>query len=235
MKKCITILTMIVFAMIATQTFAGLVDGDFQNDSLANDAAANVTPDVGLGWRQAFNQVVLASNPPNSDVWVDASAPAPALRYIGQVFDSSGLSGTQLVRFQYDLSSLGGTPNYADNYINIQIWGTDQAAQPNNTSLVLNNGTVTTLANWNTVALLDETFYDTSATAGYVTKNTSGVFDPSAYSYYGIIVTIANIADGGGQPGQEQLKFDNVELVPIPEPALLGLLGLGILALIRRK
>jgi hypothetical protein len=39
--------------------------------------------------------------------------------------------------------------------------------------------------------------------------------------------------DSGGNT--QVLGFDNVSIVSIPEPALLGLLGLGIIALIRRK
>lgn len=52
----------------------------------------------------------------------------------------------------------------------------------------------------------------------------------SGYEYLSIGVRVENVGTASSN-----LRVDNLDILPIPEPALLGLLGLGILGFIRRK
>ena len=80
-----------------------------------------------------------------------------------------------------------------------------------------------------------------SDTGGWeVDQTTTSTVDIAAaraagYHFLGLSIGGLDLTrqDSGGNT--QVLSFDNVSIVSIPEPALLGLLGLGILALIRRN
>ncbi len=219
MKKLITLFAMLAITGIVS---ADMLDGDFEANSL--DAAITTVTDN--GWYTSWGLVVINGAPGSYSADMSRGSWEADL-HIAQVFGSSGISGYTAanLEFQYNLSDIGGTLDYSDDAIRIQIWGTDNAGA----TLNAGTGTATTPGLWGTgAALLDQTFNMAvdGETSGFVTLATTDGFDASTYAYYGVIVTVNNVIDTGGWP-QEQMLIDNVSVVP--EPATFGLLGLGSL------
>jgi hypothetical protein len=65
----------------------------------------------------------------------------------------------------------------------------------------------------------------------FETSTVTYTYDPVHSTLVGEPLEIRLIA----KAGSDEVDFDNVVLTAIPEPATLGLLGMGVLALIRRK
>lgn len=105
----------------------------------------------------------------------------------------------------------------ADAYTNASTAGTD------NVSETFSNGTVVLTAN--------QVRFNTGDNhgAGYVARWTG--IDPGTDA----AITIRAEADPASDSGYKAYSFDVYKLVQIPEPASMSLLGLGALALIRRR
>lgn len=226
MKKFITLIAILAIAGTAS---ADLLDGDFQNGSLAANVSGAIVGDnhLNIGWvnNQQFAIMTNGANIYIDNGWTSWTQPnALASQYsFGQCWSDSGLGATDVVKFDVvDEAYLSSVP---DPKIFVEVFGA--ASAPTWEKLRVSNST-----NYDDGALYVPLLYeDIDVSGGNGSYNTASA-DLSGYPYYAIRVSgkTSNEAWTGGFVG-----LDNFTIVPIPEPTLLVLLGLGVLAFIRKR
>ena len=113
MKKCITILTMIIFAMIATQATANMVDGDFSSadnsrlDHSYQQGYIDTVNELNDGWYQAYSAEWDSGNEYVEVYPANGKVGAPVC--LGQVFNTNGVAEyTQaVIKYDYRLDEAG--------------------------------------------------------------------------------------------------------------------------------
>jgi len=190
---------------IAGSASAALVNGDFSSTTIKDDNRINDV-DIGIGWATNGNGEWDIIGGAGTKTKVGA-------RCIGQLYTDSQ-TGPVVLKFDYTgfidgagtVILVGYTGSGAYNY-------QDEFAMNNNSIPSGDLYTITTLIN------------DTTTVSGSGTYSSPFTAD-GTYANYGVkVFTAANIG----------ATIANVAILPIPEPALLGFLGLGVLAFVRRK
>lgn len=223
-----------------TPSHAAIVDPGFEAQpigSFQNNTDPDVSGQLNAGWFAIGSGSSVggpAGGNPGQYADLTVANPDQDPRPLANIFSApSGGFSSELQQIQFDYS-LNGTnaPVFDDNVLTVELFGTNQTAAFNTRIRATDVG-----AFW--TGLIDATFDLTAATTGFVTLTTEAA-DISGFDYYGIRVLAANFADGGGQPGQEDFRLDNFEIIPIPdvtipEPASLALTSLGLAMLVSRR
>jgi len=241
MKKCITILTMIIFAMIATQATANMVDGDFSSadnsrlDHSYQNGYIDTVNELNDGWYQANSADWDSGNeyveitPANGTTGKDAC--------LGQVFDTNGVAEytKAVIKYDYRLDEVG---TVSPASLQIRVFGIQHNTHASNDGIRVGEREAIPLGHG--IELMSYTMAISDTGGWVVDQTTTTTVDiPAArtagYHYLGLSIGGLDLTrqDSGGNT--QVLGIDNVSIIQIPEPALLGLLGLGILALIRRN
>lgn len=214
---------------IPAGTFEGLTTGV---NTLNIDAQPDVVNNLDIGWNTITGDVEILATGGNPGQWADLSDASPSAnpQFMVNIFSKgTAISVDQVLSFDYDLSGLSGTPNFSDNNVVVELFGTN-----NNTQAFATRIQRDQLGDaWTAITSINLT--PTAATSGFVTASSSSMAAATidSYAYLGLKVSVFNVADGGAQPGVEQLKLDNFQIAAVPEPSTYAILaGLGALGLV---
>jgi len=219
MKKIITLIAILAIATTGAVSAAGIKDGDFTGGGFLR--TGNDMNKTTNGWQGYTSNVSYDTT--DDRVEFDTLG---AKRGFGQVIEGAWLSDSdiQLV-FDYDIAGGGNAT------LDVQVWGSDGWAW--NSGIVLYDVD-------NPPRRTDVDVLGKLTIANIATESVEGQpllltnivgSTPSDYYWVQVGFSITRIDVSGGEHGY----IDNVDIIPIPEPALLGLLGLGIIAFIRRR
>ena len=224
---------MMILGLMVTPVFAGLVaDPGFDNEvvdvSDLGDTDGYYEPaEYVSGMWVAVDTNSATSNAIGGNPGNCVRVRTAALRAIGSVTDNDAVSTGNLWAYTVDLQNDNGGVT-AGSTITLVVQG---LAEPWNATGWKNR---INALNWifedgTGVELINVPIDPTAVGASWTTF--SGVVDLGAgYKY---LAAIVRADDVGGF--ESSLKVDNLDIIPIPEPAFLGFLGLGVLAFIRRK
>ncbi len=133
-----------------------------------------------------------------------------------------GFTGSSQLEFDYSWIDVLGSPDLLDqDFVQIQVYGWTQASLGSTEKMLTYN----TLQPANSAVLLDVNLDEGTGVF------TSAAFDMTGMNFYAIRFT-----SNGFDASQDTLTIDNVSINVVPEPATVGMLGLGALValLIRR-
>jgi hypothetical protein len=215
MKKLMIALAVLGIAGFAS---ADLLDGTFTGIATNSGTALNQDDagELDQGWFVASTGFV---QPTGTEMaWTRPDATATYSGSIGQIW-SDTLTGNQQLTFDFTLLDIADltTPT-----LHIEILAVDAGGFFRN-GFPANDNLVTSISEW----AIDLT----TQSVGTYTSSAINFTPTAASSYYGIRMSFEVAADGGGA---DNIAIDNVSIVP--EPATVGMLGLGALVslLVRR-
>jgi hypothetical protein len=219
MKKIIIALAV---AAMAFATQANVVNGDFANPGYAANASAIITTNaVGKGWvtnstvRMEISGGVASRNDANAN----------SLGGIGQLFSLTGETGTRTLQFDLAITDADSDLDFYVVLDGYDYLGGGDFMTVDYFSIITTN-TAVTGARYDATRLGSYTHVNLGSTTGTKTFTFAA---NSSYEFYGVTF-LSNTPDTTA----ETLTIDNVSV--IPEPATVGMLGLGALVtlLIRR-
>ncbi|NBD37515.1 MAG: hypothetical protein GVY10_02980 [Verrucomicrobia bacterium] len=235
---------LLIPALLATTSLSFgqiVVDGDFEDNSSTTDFNMEVSVNNDNGWNQTAGRGSMETTGGNPDGYFEMSNPTLGNEVgVAQIFTGGSSLENNFVEFDFYLEndpSEAATPNFADNDLRIEVYGTDSTASFGTRFRATHEGTPepgTGGADW--TKLLDETFTTQvqSATA-WTTLTTGTISDSTSYDYYAIRFYADTFQSGFS--GSELAGIDNVSVVPEPglAGALIGLVGLGMVFIRRRR
>ncbi len=235
MKKLMMMIAMFAIAGVAS---AALLNGDFSSGSgiMAKDSSiVHMGVDADEGWwgEGAYSTTETTAGQGGANGWLKLTQRYGNSCYAGQYFDVGSLVVGQNYQLEFWYQVNGDLDN-SDNVLSFTV-GEDNGANSGTTAWDRNN----TNQRWqpksgavSTADVLGETRDITGGTIGW-TKVTSGNFQIDAGDEHIFVgLYIDNVRTDGSNEGF--VGFDSVSIVP--EPATVGMLGLGALValLIRR-
>ena len=230
MKKII--LMVMVLGLMTAPVFAGLVsDPGFENgltdihdigDGDTYYEYAEYTTEMWIVISTGTFYTVTGGNP-GQCVRIQTAA----MRAVGTVIDDNVTSTGNIWNYTVDLQNFNNAIT-AESIINLVVQGlpdpwssTGWKNRINTSAWTFDDGVGTELVSVD----IDPTALDSSW------KTFSGTLDlGDGYEYIALILRTDDVGTFNSS-----LRIDNLDIRLIPEPALLGLLGLGILGFIRRK
>jgi hypothetical protein len=219
-----------------TTSHAALINPGFESGGITVQDPNFDASDAGLGWRsggntssnQLFDIVDVGGNNVAEFVLEDASG----FRYLGQVINGAGLTGEKTLTFDLFSNDTDVVPSFADqNNFTIEVFGTNDASfelKSDNSD----NG-LTELYDSGGIGIGGQSNFSQSFA---VPVDFRAGFDFIAVRIGAQLQSNVNNS-GGPSPDGDFVRFDNVNIVPIPEPtsALAGGLVLSLLASRRRR
>ncbi len=245
MKRFITILTMIIFAMIATQATADMVDGDFSSaansrlDHSFQPGYIDTVNELNDGWYQAYS-----ADWNSGDEYVEITPPNGVLgepACIGQVFDTDDVAEYTQAVIQYDYRlDEAGTVSPAS--LQICIFGIKHNTHASNDGIRIGEREAYAMGvgDEHGSNLMSYTMAISDTGGWEVDQRTTVPLDiteaiDAGYHYLGLSIGGLDLTRQDSSGNTQVLGFDNVSIVQAPEPALLGFIAFGILALIRKN
>ena len=233
MKKLMMMIAMFAIAGIAV---ADIVGGDFEGQTLTGDNYRWRQNES--GWRSASGTITLETEGANDYAQIITGA-GGGESGVGQWFDVSGLTAGTTYNLQFDIRivSAGLSPNvsYPPSF-SYSVWANNGETTDGNTDVdptgaAGGDAAMSIAAGETSTFILDNIAYDITSTAdaGWVTVTSSDFTFDGTDTMLGVGFALKSFY----QPGQS-IDIDNVSIVP--EPATVGMLGLGALValLIRR-
>jgi len=211
-----------------------IINPGFESSPLGNLQIQNnpdVTNELDEGWFSlgAVTPISSGGNPGNF-IDLTQAAPDQTTPIVVNIFSAPAgvTTDPQLIEFDYILSDIGGTPDFSDNVLTVELFGTNSTAPFNTRFQGSGVG-----AFW--TSLISTTFALSSSTTGFESLTTDSA-DISGFDFYGVRVIADNFVDGGAQVGQEAFGLDNFSIAPVPEPGALALAMSGMMCfMIRRR
>ena len=218
MKKIITLIAILAIAGIAT---ADVVDGGFTGSGFVGSTSQSMNKDLS-GW-QEYSSPRQSYDAANNRVEFGMDGSKAMVTGIGQVLAASGFTAADVAfSVTYDIDD-----SNEDAVLYATVWGSDDWDW--NESIQLSGiSTAPRNSGSEVLSTINMTGIGTASGTANATIDMSGLAN---YAYIQVGVSISKVDGAGADHGY----ITDVSIHPVPEPALLGLLGLGIIAFIRRK